>query len=131
MRPFLLVWNAAQLDIMQDQLLAYLDTRNEIRNYFAPFPGTVLLIAEQTQTPSSLSHLIHNRYLEMTFAVLPADQWSTNGWMPKMFWDLMREPKESERYRYIADWFRTNTPSTHGDLPSLAELALGKKRDKK
>ena len=98
MRPFLLVWNSAQFDVYQAHLLAYLDTRPEIKNYYAPFLGTVLLIADQNQSPSTLSNMLHSRFPSLLIAVSPADQWSTNGWMPQVFWNLIQNPTSSGKW---------------------------------
>jgi hypothetical protein len=111
MRPFLLVWNSAQIEVFQGTLLAFLDTRREIRNYYVPFLGAVLLIADHAQSPLSLSNLIHDRFPTLLLTVLPADQWATQGWMPRPFWDLVHNPKSSGR------WDLANTPP-----PSLKGL---------
>ncbi len=93
-----MVWNSAQTNVMQFEVTNHLDLQPEIRNYYVPFLGTILLIAAQTQTPSTLSWLIHNRFPTLTFSICPVDQWGTNGWMPQLFWDLIREPKSSGRW---------------------------------
>jgi hypothetical protein len=98
MRPFLMVWNSAQLNVMQAQLTSYLDSHPEIKNYYAPFLGTILLVADHSQTPSKLSWIIHNRFPTLMFSICPVDQWGANGWMPQLFWDLIREPKSSGRW---------------------------------
>ena len=98
MRPFLLVWNSAQVDVYQQQLLAHLDSRPEIKNYYAPFLGTILIIADQNQSPSSLSNLIHMRFPSLLIAVSPADQWSIDGWMPQVFWNLIQSPRSSGKW---------------------------------
>ena len=95
MKPYLMVWNSAQTDVWQQQLLDYLDTRPEVKNWFVPFLGTILLVADQAQNPSTLSNLIHGRFPTLLLAITPADSLSTNGWMPQKFWDLIREPKSS------------------------------------
>lgn len=98
MRPFLMVWNSAQVTVLQQQILAHLDTKIEIQNYYTPFLGTILLVAQAGQTPSSLSWLVHNRFPNLQFAITPVDQWGTNGWMPQIFWDLINNPKSSGRW---------------------------------
>jgi hypothetical protein len=77
--------------------------------------GTVLLIGGEAQTPSTLSNLIHGRFPALLLAVTPVDLVSTNGWMPQVFWDLIRQPKSSGRW--------PDTPTPYSDrLKALADL---------
>ena len=119
MRPFLLGWNPTQL--LQQDLLDYLDTRQEIKNYFVPFLGTVLLVADQDQAPTTLARMLHLRFGDLLFTVSPADSWATQGWMPRVFWNLVQEPKSSGRW----------SAPPGGTVNSLAELlkVLPQKKD--
>lgn len=120
MRPFLLVWNVAQLEVLQPHLLGFLDSRPEIKNYYVPFIGVVLLIADQNQSPSTLSNMLHAQYPNMLLSVLPADQWSVNGWMPQVFWDLISHPRSSGR------WDGPHLPSsTTPGIRTLGDLVRG------
>ena len=103
MKPFLMMWNSAQAAVWQQQILDYLDTRPEIKNWFTPFLGTILLVADLTQNASTLANIIHPRFPELIFAITPADVQMTNGWMPQVFWDLIRTPKGSGRWPEISN----------------------------
>jgi hypothetical protein len=118
MKPFLLAWNPAQTVVMQEELVAFFDQRSEIKNWYAPFLGTILLIADSAQTSSTVANLVHGRFESLQFSVTPLDIQSANGWMPKPYWDLIEHPKSSGRW--------TDAPSTDNLLKTLAEL-YGKK----
>jgi hypothetical protein len=96
MKPFLLSYDMSQ--IFQHELTAYLDTRSEVRNWLAPFFGTLLIVADVGQTASSLAWLIRRKYPTQQFAVTPLDMGSVNGWMNPKFWELIQHPTPSARW---------------------------------
>jgi len=96
MRTFLLLWNPGQNVVMHDQIAAFLDTRLEIKNWFSPFVGTILLVTDLTQVPGTVAETIRSRFAEFHFAVTPVEPWGTQGWMPKLFWDLVQQPFPSK-----------------------------------
>jgi hypothetical protein len=108
------MWNAGQTVVMQQAVLDHLDTRREIKNYYVPFIGAILLVADKDQTPSSLRAIIHEGFPFLQHAVMPADPWSVDGWMPKAFWELMHHPQSSGRWDY---------PPAATPPPSLASLS--------
>ena len=98
MKPFLLAWNAGQMQVLGKTVLAFLDTKREIKNWYTPYVGTILLVADDDQTAATLAGVIRDRFPGLSFVVTPVDPRLTDGWMPKVFWDLVREPKSSGRW---------------------------------
>lgn len=132
MKPFLLTWNAAQTIVLQTHLLEYLDTKREVRNWHTPFLGTILVVAGDGQTATSLAAMIRSRFPGLRFAVTPLESSSTDGWMPGVFWDLIREPKTSGRWPddslqgTLASLMGARKPDYA--LPSLADILAQKKK---
>lgn len=96
MRPYLVTFNIAQID--QSDLLKHLDTSRQIKNWYLPFAGAVLVVTDWTTVAADLKELIHHRFPALTFVVTPLDPATSNGWMPKLFWDLVKEPLSSGRW---------------------------------
>ena len=98
MKTYLLTWNAGQVEVMQKDILDYLDTMPTIQNWHTPFLGAVLIVAEDTQSAHSLATSIHPRFPSLLFAIAPVEPLTSNGWTTQVFWDLVTNPKSSGRW---------------------------------
>jgi hypothetical protein len=99
MKPFLLTINSAQ--VAMPDLLQFLDSRLEIRNWHTPYPWTVLIIAAQGQTAATLASIVRGRFPGAQFVIADIAPNSADGWLPKAFWNLISDPKPSERWNSI------------------------------
>jgi hypothetical protein len=113
MRSFLLSYDP--FSVAQAHMTAFLDTRSEVRNWFAPFVGTLLLVAPHGQTPSTLTNMIRSHFPTLLLTVIPIDSLTANGWMPPQFWNLLNEPKSSGRWE---------APGKAGELQAAIQKLL-------
>lgn len=96
MKALLLVFDYTS--VPQVEVLAFVDSRQEVVNYFVPVLGTMLLVVRQDQDSSSVTEFLHRRFPSMMFTVLPVDRAAANGRMPSRFWDLVHDPRSSGKW---------------------------------
>ena len=77
-------------------VLDFLDNRPEVLNWFALFPGTVLVVTRSDL--AALTGIIHVSYpwLHFLLAEIKSDQ--INGWINERVWDFILSPKSSGRW---------------------------------
>jgi hypothetical protein len=119
MLTFLVTWNAGQNVLWQKELLAFLDTKFAVKNYYAPFVGAILLVTSPEQNIQTVKDMLHQRFPDALFVVTRLDPASAQGWMPKLFWDFINEPKSS------GHWDKVNNDAL------LALLGMDKEKLKK
>jgi hypothetical protein len=94
LKPFLLVFNDTQ--ITRQTILNYLDTRPEIKNWFAFLPAAVFIISDHTAP--SLAGLIRNVFPGKDFVVTEVTSGSNDGWLARNVWEFINYPHSSGRW---------------------------------
>lgn len=84
--------------VASKDLLAFLDTLSEIRNWFSPFLGSILVVTRSSENQSTLSTKIHDRFPGIQVCVCPIEVGGANGWMPPKYWDILRDKPDSGRW---------------------------------
>lgn len=115
MNPFIVNYDITE--ISQLQITELLDSKSEIRNWIAPFAGTVLVIAAPGQTSSTLSRMIHAHFPKARIAVSLTGADRTAGWMPEQFWELLNKLPDSGKWPALPA-----SPLAPGSLKGLASL---------
>ena len=94
LRPFLLVIDVNQG--LRQEVLDFLDTRREVKNWSAFFPTGIVIIADSDVT--TLSDLVHERFPTRHFLLTEMGAGTNNGWLPKTVWDFINAPKSTGRW---------------------------------
>jgi hypothetical protein len=95
MKPYLFSFNATMGT--RQQVLDFLDTLPQVLNWYAPLPESVIIISERGV--SELQALIHNRYPMSYFIITEIPPGGNDGWLPKVAWDFINNPRSSGRWR--------------------------------
>lgn len=94
LKPFLLVFNDSL--VTRQAILDHLDTRPEIKNWFAFLPTAIFIISDRNAT--TLSNLIQNTFPGRFFMITEVPPGSNNGWLAKDAWDFINFPRSSGRW---------------------------------
>lgn len=92
--PYLIVFNPDEGD--RQALLNFLDTRTEIKNWYAFLPSAVFVISDRNA--NSISDILRTRYPGRFLFVTPVVGVQTDGWLPQAAWDFVNQPKSSGRW---------------------------------
>lgn len=95
LKSYLLVFNL--LGISREDLLNYMDTRPEIKNWFAVLPTAIFIISESDA--HSLSVLLHSYLGDSYFVITEVPNSKNDGWLNKEAWDFINDPKSSGRWK--------------------------------
>lgn len=90
-RTYLLTFDAPR-----DLVLRHLDSRTEIQNWLAIFPGAVLIASKSDL--AALTGLLHVTAQGWNFFAAEVTSSTTNGWMNQQVWDFINSPKSSGRW---------------------------------
>lgn len=96
LKPFLVIFDNSQLP--RQTLLDHLDTRSEIKNWFAFLPSAVVVVSDQTA--SSVAACIRTGFPNQLFIVTEISSGANDGWLGKNVWDFINNPKSSGRWSY-------------------------------
>lgn len=80
----------------RDQVLEFLNTRSEVKNWYAAFDGGIVLVSFHDS--NYLGALLRQKFPGMFFVLSRLYQSQAHGWMPKAFWDFIAAPKSSGRW---------------------------------
>ena len=83
--------------VPRDFILEFLDTRPEVLNWYAVFPGSVLIVSRSDL--AAITGLIHVSHPWLLFLVTEVDPRSINGFMNPEVWDFINNPKPSGRWQ--------------------------------
>ena len=78
------------------KVLEFLDTRREIKNWFAFLPSAVMVVSDSDA--STLAELVHSRFPEHLFMIAEINSHAANGWLPANVWDFLGSPRSSGRW---------------------------------
>lgn len=90
-RPQRYVLGFNMFTLARDELLAFLDTRTEVLNWYTILPSEVYMISHQSA--SELALLLRERFPGQFFSV--AEIANIDGAMPIELWQFLNDPKPS------------------------------------
>lgn len=94
MKTYLLTFNH---EIVPRQVvLDYLDTRREILNWYAFLQGSIFLVSRSSVL--ELETLFVSKFPNVFFAVAEVSRMKSGGWLPKLAWEFIGQPKSSGRW---------------------------------
>ena len=96
--PYLLVFNSYV--VLRQDIVDYLDTRREVKNWFAFLPSAIVMISEEDV--HKLSLIIRERFSNMNFILTKIERNENNGWLNKAVWDFINNPISSGRWDYLS-----------------------------
>ena len=79
-------------------LQSYLDETREIKNWLSPYAGMVLIVCDSNTTATFLMEKIHSKFPQLKFAVVEMRSESSNGWVSKEFWEMLKNPIATGRW---------------------------------
>lgn len=90
LKPYLLIFNIK--DGERQGILDFLDTRYEVKNWYAFMPTGIVIISDKTADDLQKMFLegFPKRYHLITEIVSGAN----NGWLNKEVWDFINNPKQ-------------------------------------
>lgn len=94
LKPFLIVFNDAQIN--RQGLLDFLDTRSEIKNWYAFLPTAVFVISENSA--SQIAEVIRSEFPGKNLFVSEVPRGANDGWLGANVWDFINSPKSSGRW---------------------------------
>ena len=94
LKPFILVYDPFELP--RDEILDFLDTLQEVKNYFAFLPTSIVIISDQTT--SQLSKIFRREFERTLFFISAIPHGGYDGWLDKEFWNFINNPSSSERW---------------------------------
>lgn len=94
LKPYLVVFNGSE--VTRQSLLDHLDTRPEVKNWFAFLPTGVFVISDRTA--SQLAEAIRIAFPIATFVVTEIPPGANDGWLNKDAWDFINNPSSSGRW---------------------------------
>ena len=77
-------------------MLAYLDTRSEVLNWYTPFSGTVIIVSNYL--PNYLTNLISTKFPLHQFLITEANASAMDGRLPNTAWKFLQTPHSSGRW---------------------------------
>jgi hypothetical protein len=94
LKPYLVVFDASQ--IVRQSLLDHLDTRPEVKNWFAFLPTAVFVISDHTAR--QLTEAIRIAFPAASLMVTEVPAGANDGWLGKNVWDFINSPQSSGRW---------------------------------
>jgi len=94
LKPFLLVFDNSQL--MRQAILDYLDTRSDVKNWFAFLPTSIVIISDQTAY--KLAEIIRQKFPDVLFIISEIPVGSNDGWLDGRVWSFINNPVSSGRW---------------------------------
>lgn len=84
-----------QQEISDDELVAFLEARNEVLNLMRALPNTVFIVSDQNAT--SVARLIEKRFEKGFFIVAEYIPYNSDGSLLEEMWDFLNEPKRARK----------------------------------
>lgn len=82
--------------IVPNEIMNYLDTKQEILNWYLPFPGSIFIVSNYNTT--ALANMLASRYPLSQFLITEANRFNTDGRLANIAWDFIGNPKSSGRW---------------------------------
>lgn len=94
LKPYIVVFN--DQEISRQAVLDILDTKPEVKNWFAFLPGAIFVISEKTA--SQLTELIRSSFPIKNLFVSEIPRGANDGWLGANIWEFINTPKSSGRW---------------------------------
>ncbi len=94
LKAFVVVFSDAQIN--RQALLDFLDTRPEVKNWFAFLPGAVFVVSDKTAT--QVTEIIRMGFPEKSLFVSEVSRGTNDGWLGRNVWDFINTPNSSGRW---------------------------------
>jgi hypothetical protein len=95
LKPFLFVANLPQ-GVTRAQILEHLNTRQEVKHWYAFFPNAIVVISDRNAT--ELMSAVRQQFPSLHFIVTEIPTGSNNGWLNKDVWEFINNPRSSGRW---------------------------------
>ena len=82
-----------QQEISDDELVEFLDSRDEILNLHMEIPNTVFVVSNKNA--QSLSRLIEKEFPESSFIVAEYVPYNSDGLLDEESWNFLNDPEEA------------------------------------
>lgn len=83
--------------IERKEIINYLDTQSEIKNWFAVLPNSILVVTNNDINPTDVSKIVTNKF-NTNLSFLVTDAKEANGIENNKVWDFINNPKSSGRW---------------------------------
>lgn len=90
LKSYLLVFNNASLE--RQKVLDYLDTRHEVKNWFAFMPNAIVIVSDSDA--HKLQHMFSSGFEGIDHIITEIAEGNNNGWLGKDVWDFINNPKQ-------------------------------------
>lgn len=94
LKPYLLVFDSSE--ITRQALLDHLDTRPEVKNWFAFLPTGIFIISDRTAL--QLTQAVREGLPTASLLISEVPAGANDGWLGKNVWDFINSPKSSGRW---------------------------------
>ena len=94
LKPFLITFDAAQIN--RQALLDFLDTRSEVKNWFAFLPTAIFVISDHSA--QQLAEAIRTGKPGISFVITAMPDGKNDGWLGKNVWEFINNPRSSGRW---------------------------------
>jgi hypothetical protein len=82
--------------VTRKEILDYLDTRPEVKNWFAFLPASILIVSDTSV--QVLTNLLCQRFPGKNFLITGVPVGQNNGWLAQNVWDFINNPKSTGRW---------------------------------
>jgi len=94
LKPFILVYDTFELP--RDEILDFLDTLANIKNYYAYLPTSIIIISDLSAT--ELSDEFRGEFPGTEFIIIELQPEKINGWLDKGVWSFINNSQSSGRW---------------------------------
>jgi hypothetical protein len=92
--PYLLIFK--QSEGYRQDILNYLDTCREVKNWYAFMPEAIFIISDVDA--HVLTKVFQRKYPNRNFMITEIPVGRNNGWLNSQEWDFINHPKSSGRW---------------------------------
>jgi hypothetical protein len=85
-----------EFQITRDAILAYLDTRQEVKNWFAILPAGIIIISNRNAY--QLSEILRQKFSGSLFIISEIPTGNNDGWLDQKAWSFINNPVSSGRW---------------------------------
>lgn len=89
LKPYLLIFNVT--DGERQKILDFLDTRHEVKNWYAFMPSGIIIISDKTA--HDLQKMFLDGFPKRYHLITEIPYGANNGWLDKNVWEFINKPK--------------------------------------
>lgn len=94
LKPFVVAFDNTQIN--RQAVLDFLDTRPEVKNWFAFMPSAIFIISDKTA--SQIAEAIRSGLPGKNLFVSEVPRGANDGWLGGNVWDFINTPKSTGRW---------------------------------